>query len=538
MSRRPPSPAWVDNAVFYEIYPQTFCDSNGDGIGDIPGIIGKLDYVQSLGASAVWLNPCFVSPMRDAGYDVADYCRVDPRYGTNADLRRLFREARKRGIRVILDLVPGHTSVDHPWFKASCDPRPNAYTNWYVWTKSTWDFGGKKFRGKMIHGYCGRDGNFMTNFFWSQPALNFGFARPEAAWQLPVDNPDVKALRAEFRRIIRFWLDMGASGFRVDMAGSLVRNDPGGREMIRFWREIREMIDREYPDTFLVSEWSSPVHALKAGFHADFLHWFREYNDLFRNEGWKTSDPTGKHSYFHRSGRGDIRRFLNVYLGLLGKTRRNGYISIPVGNHDLPRINMGRSTDDLELVSAFLLTIPGVPFLYYGDEIGMRQLEGDLPVKEGCYPPRNGARTPMQWTCGRNAGFSTAARSRLYLPMDTARDAPCVEVQERSRRSLLNRTRALVAMRRREPALAAYADFVRLAPGSRGGYPLVYLRRNGRHRLLVALNPSGRAVRARAGVRAQAVSLVCGNGRTVTAACAGSSVSIALSGRSYGVFRL
>jgi glycosidase len=537
MPHRPRAPAWVDNAVFYEIYPQTFCDSNGDGIGDIPGIIGKLDYVAGLGVNAVWLNPCYVSPMRDAGYDVADYCRVDPRYGTNADIKRLFREAKARGIRVILDLVPGHTSIDHPWFKDSSCEKPGKYRNWYIWTNSTWDFGGDAFRGKMIHGYCDRDGNFMTNFFWSQPALNFGFAKPDAPWQLGVNHPDVRALRAEFHRIIRFWLDMGASGFRVDMAGSLIRNDPGAREMISFWREIRAMIDRDYPDAFLVSEWSSPVHALRAGFHADFLHWFREYAHLFRNEGWKSNDPTGNHSFFHRNGKGDVTEFLRVYEGLRSKTARHGHICIPVGNHDLPRINMGRSVDDLELIHAFLLTIPGVPFLYYGDEIGMRQLEGDLPVKEGCYPPRNGARTPMQWTSGRNAGFSSASAEKLYLPVDTARGAPCVAAQEGEPRSLLNRMRALVQMRREEPALAAHAAFKVLYAKPRA-CPLVYLRSSGRHRILVALNPCERPVEARVALVARRIEPVRTNGARAESSRTGAGIRIALDGRGYGVFRI
>ncbi|MBD3242307.1 MAG: alpha-amylase, partial [Chitinivibrionales bacterium] len=321
-----------------------------------------------------------------------------------------------------------------------------------------------------------------------------------------------------------------------DMAGSLIRNDPGGKEMIRFWREIREMIDRDYPDTFLVSEWSSPLPALRGGFHADFLHWFKEYNSLFRNEGWKTSDPTGNHSFFHKNGKGDITAFLDVYLPLLQRTRRHGYISIPLGNHDLPRINMGRSTRDLEIITAFILTIPGVPFLYYGDEIGMRQLEGDhLPTREGCYPPRNGARTPMQWTAGRNAGFSSAPAAKLYLPVDHAKTAPNVAAQEKSSRSLLNRTRALVKLRRTEPALAAHADFVPLY-AKKNRYPLVFLRKNGRRRVVVALNPGAEPARTRIRLPQQAASfeLLAGNGAELQGR--GSSATCVMDGRSYGIW--
>ena len=214
---RPASPAWVDNAVFYQIYPQTFYDSNGDGIGDLQGIIEKLDYVKSLGVNAIWLNPFYESPFRDAGYDVTDFYKVAPRYGTNDDAKRLFDEVHKRGMHIIIDYVPSYTSIDHPWFKASCDPKPNKYTNWYVWTNHTWFPGMDKYKASFIQGYCERDGMFMNNFFWHQPALNYGYAHPdpEQPWQLPVDHPDVMALKEEMKNVMRFWLDMGCDGFRV-----------------------------------------------------------------------------------------------------------------------------------------------------------------------------------------------------------------------------------------------------------------------------------------------------------------------------------
>ena len=136
----PTQPAWLDTAVFYEIYPQTFYDTNGDGIGDLPGILAKLDYLKSLGVNALWLNPCFDSPFQDAGYDVRDYYKIAARYGTNEDARRLFEQARRLGIRILLDLVPGHTSIEHPWFKASCKHIPNAYTDYYIWNNSAWNW--------------------------------------------------------------------------------------------------------------------------------------------------------------------------------------------------------------------------------------------------------------------------------------------------------------------------------------------------------------------------------------------------------------
>ncbi|MGE5559190.1 MAG: alpha-amylase family glycosyl hydrolase [Bacillota bacterium] len=539
LQMKPKCPAWVHDAVFYEIYPQTFYDFDGDGIGDIPGITVKLDYVKSLGVSAVWLNPCYVSPFRDAGYDVADYYRVAPRYGTNEDMKKLFAEAKKRDLRVILDFVPGHTSIDHPWFRESCKPERNKYTNWYIWTDNTWDMGGGEFAGKFIHGWCERNGNFLTNFFWSQPALNFGFGKPDPdkAWQLPTDHPDILALRKEIKGILRFWLDMGASGFRVDMAGSIIRRDPGGREAAKFWREVRAMLEADYPDAFLVSEWSWPKAALRAGFHADFLHWVESYQDLFRKESRRALNGLSEgQSYFDAEGRGDISRFLECYLDQLDATRSKGYISIPVGNHDLSRINIARSHEELEIIYAFLFTMPGVPFFYYGDEIGMRHLDG-LPNKEGAYRPRSGARTPMQWTAGKNAGFSSAPPDKLYLPVDSAPGAPSVEEQEKNPCSLLNRVRHLIRLRRFEKGLAAYADFIPLY-AKRKKYPFIYMRSNGRARVLVALNPSRSPSEARLKLSGMGREPEMLAGWGTELAFGPGTVSIAMEGRSYGMFRV
>ena len=165
-------PKWLDNAIFYEIYPQTFRDSNADGIGDFQGILEKLDYVRDLGCNAIWLNPCFASPFGDAGYDVADYYRAAPRYGTNEDLKRLFEEAHRRGIRVLLDLVPGHTSWEHPWFKASMEAERNEFTDRYVWTDDIWE---RPEGMDCLRGISQRNGACAVNFFSNQPALNYGY---------------------------------------------------------------------------------------------------------------------------------------------------------------------------------------------------------------------------------------------------------------------------------------------------------------------------------------------------------------------------
>jgi glycosidase len=483
-------PEWLDDAVFYEIYPQSFCDSNGDGIGDIPGIISKLDYLVSLGVNAVWLNPCFVSPFLDAGYDVADYYQVAPRYGTNDDLRRLFAEARAKGIHIFVDLVPGHTSWDHPWFKASAMDERNEYSDWYIWTNNVWQPADGL---TAISGLFERDGAYVTNFFVHQPALNYGFAAPDPAqpWQEPVDAPGPRAARQEIRNIMKFWLDAGASGFRVDMAASLVKRDLGHRETIRFWQGVRSWLDVEYPEAALVSEWGMPHESLAAGFHMDFMLHFAMpgYTSLFRKSA-EHGHWTNRYgwSFFDESGHGNIREFMDEYEYLYNQTHHQGLICIPTGNHDMnPRLGEGRSTAELLCAFTFILTMPGVPFIYYGDEIGMRTVQG-LPSKEGGYY-RTGSRTPMQWDDGPNAGFSTAPAEQLYLPIDPSPDRPTVAAQMASPDSLLNQVRELIAMRKTHGALCAGGTF-RPLYAEAGRLPFVYERGDGGERVVVSINPA------------------------------------------------
>jgi glycosidase len=537
---RPTGPEWVDHAVFYQIYPQTFYDSNGDGVGDLPGITAKLDYVKSLGVNAIWLNPFYESPFRDAGYDTTDFYTVAPRYGTNEDARRLFAEAHKRGLRVIIDYVASYTSIDHPWFKASCDPKPNKYTNWFVWTNGTWYPGWDKNKAGFVQGYCERDGQYLANFFWHQPALNYGYAHPDPAqpWQLPTNHPDVMALKEEMKNVMRFWLEMGCDGFRADMAGSLVKNDDG-TENANYWRTVREFIDREYPGRFLVSEWSDPKAATAGGFHADFLHWFTGYDDLFQKEkkrNLSTFTPDDAHSFFDAEGKGDIRRFLDIYLNQYDGSRSKGYIALPFGNHDLQRIkNYGRTDRDLEVIFAFALTMPGTPFVYYGDEIGMRQLD-NLPMTEGSYGTRVGDRTSMQWTSGLNKGFSIASPERLHRAVDPAPNAPDVASQEKDPNSLLNKVKAMIQLHAKEPALAAYTEFTPVF-AEKGKYPFAYVRANGKDRLLIVLNPAGREVSANfsLGYGSQKPVLISGSG---SATLAGQDVTVKMGPVTYAVFRV
>ena len=492
-----PSPSWLEEAVFYQIYPQTFYDSNGDGIGDLPGIIQKLDYLASLGVNAIWLNPCFESPFNDAGYDISDFYKVASRYGSNDDLARLFQEARQRGLRVLLDLVPGHTSIAHPWFKASGQHEHNSYSDWYIWTDSVWQGAPPGF--EAVRGLAERDASYLTNYFYFQPALNYGFAHPDPRhpWQQPIDAPGPQAVRQEMIKIMKYWLDLGASGFRVDMAASLVKNDPNAAVLSQWWQEVRAWLDQDYPEAVLVSEWSSPKQAIPAGFHIDFYIHFNVigYTALFRKPyGGQASDRYGW-SFFDAAGHGNIRAFLDEYLEHYQTTRELGDIALATGNHDIyPRLSYGRDSRGIELAFLFLLTMPGMPFIYYGDEIGLRTIDG-LPSKEGGYN-RTGARTPMQWDDSPNAGFSSVPADQLYLPVDDRANRPTVAGQENDPSALLNRVRRMIALRKSHPALCASGDFEPVYAEA-GKYPFIYSRSLGEERILVALNPADRPVSVR-----------------------------------------
>ena len=548
----PKVPEWAKNAVFYQIYPQTFCDSDGDGIGDIQGIISKLDYVKSLGVDAIWFNPFFDSPFQDAGYDIRDYYKIAPRYGTNEDARQIFAEAHKRGMPVIFDYVVSYTSMEHPWFQASAQQEKNKYSNYYIWTDNIWVDPPREFAASFIKGYGMRNGQYMRNFYYCQPALNFGFTNPDPKqkWQLPVDHPDVLAMREDLKNVLRFWMDMGADGFRADMAGALCKTTRtfGNEQFFNtnenatklFWREIRRLLEAEYPDGFMVAEWSGPSEALDDCFHVDFFHWFNGYNDLFQKESWRILNGVSEgHSYFDAEGLGNITDFLASYMAQYEQTKGKGYISLPLGNHDNARLGNKRSAKDLEIIYAFGFTMPGVPFIYYGNEIGMKQLPTTWPQVEGAYQPRNGARTPMQWTPGKNLGFSTADPSKLYLPVDPAADAPNVADQEADPNSLLNRTRALIALRHSEPALANYAEFVPIY-AEKNTYPFVYARAAGKDVVLVMLNPRAEASQATFNVNVpfKKTKLLAGDKFDVKRDKKTGNVTIDMPGQSYAIVKL
>lgn len=478
-------PKWLKDAVFYEIYPQSFYDTNKDGIGDFNGIIAKLDYIKDLGCNALWINPCFDSPFKDAGYDVRDYKKVAPRYGTNEDLVNLFKEAHKRGIHVLLDLVPGHTSEEHEWFKMSQKAEKNEFSNRYPWTNFCFQ---PAVGFPYIGGESDRSGCYVLNFFKCQPALNYGFLKVDQDWQLPVDHPDCIATREALKDIMRFWMDLGCDGYRVDMAASLVKNDDEKKSgTSAIWRNIREMMDKDYPECALVSEWSDPQLALKAGYHMDFYlnhpGGGNGYATLMRDYGFNGAEKEDR-SFFKKDAGGDINRFLEDYLPRYKGTKDDGYFCLITCNHDTIRPKYNLDDTELKLAYAFIFTMPGAPYLYYGDEIGMRYF--DLPTKEGGYF-RTGSRTPMQWTSGKNLGFSEAEADQLYLPVDPAADAPNVEDQKKDPASLLSTVKELLALRHKEEDLQADAEFEPVVTDA--GKPFVYRRGS----LLLAVNPNGSA---------------------------------------------
>lgn len=470
-------PKWLDTALFYEIYPQSFKDTNSDGIGDFNGIIEKLDYIKSLGCNAIWMNPCFESPFYDAGYDIADYYKIAPRYGTNDDAKRLFKEVHDRGMHILLDLVPGHTSILHPWFKESQKFEKNPYTDRYVWSDNIWGGKGMTF----LSGISERYGAVAVNFFAHQPSLNYGYYEKTESWQQDMEDEGPRSSREEMLNIMRFWLKMGCDGFRVDMAHSMIKGDPDQKGTVAFWNIVRDTLDKEFDQYALISEWGEPDKALQGGFHMDFLLHFgpSHYNDLFRCD-----EP-----FFSKRGKGEIKAFIDKYNENLEKSGGKGMICIPSGNHDMIRLAKYLDSDEIKLAFAFLLSMPGAPFIYYGDEIGMSYVE-NLPSVEGGYE-RTGSRSPMQWDSTPNSGFSCAYKDKMYIKMDPSEDRPTVEDQLQDDSSILNEIKRLVTTRKAHSALenTASIDFLT------DTYPLCYRRKSSDESILVIINPSDKEVK-------------------------------------------
>ena len=513
----PRNPSWLSHAVFYQIYPSSYMDSDGDGIGDLRGIQSRLGYLKTLGITAIWLNPIFESGWFDGGYDVIDFYKVDPRFGSNSDLVALVSAAHAEGLKVCLDLVAGHTSNRCAWFQQSATGgADDRYADYYIWTdtispKDQQDIVARHQApnplsstiGKYVEADAKRGKYYLKNYFECQPALNYGYAHPnpDHPWEQAVDAPGPQAVRRELRNIMAFWFDKGVDGFRVDLASSLVKDDPDKEAVMALWHEMRQWKDQHYPDRVFISEWANPPKAIAAGFDIDFMIQFGipGYGSLFFAPdtpwGQRLTKRMGKATpcYFDKAGRGSIKEFIDNFSNSYTKTKGSGYIAIPTANHDFQRPNIGTrcTTDQLKVAMTFFLTMPGVPFIYYGDEIAMKY-QMDLPSKEGSND-RAGTRTPMQWKNDATAGFSTCTPQDLYLPVDTENGLLTVEAQDNDKNSMLNFVRQLTALRHSSKALGNDGDWQLLSNVCQP-YPMIYQRTSGNETYIIALNPSGKKV--------------------------------------------
>ncbi len=428
------------DCIFYEIYPNSFMDLNGDGYGDLKGIISKLDYIQELGFNAIWLNPIYDSPFKDGGYDIRDPYKVSPRFGSNEDLKELIDKMHKRGMRLFLDLVPGHMSSENKDFLASASGIKNDKYDLFIWNDNPLVL---ENRYRLISGCYDRYGCFMVNFFAHQPALNYGFNKIEyPSWQK--SYKEVKSGKEYLKKIMKFYLDYDVDGFRVDMANSLVKNDGDDKKAtIELWQEIRSDLRKDgVKEFYMTSEWSVPDQALLAGFDSDFcLDWDTNCTHrLFRQKENGFNYPL-----FHQYDEKLYELFLDNFSYWIKSWKESkGRISFISGNHDTTRIANFLNYDELKLAYLFILTMPGVPYIYYGDEIALHS-DLSLPSFEGGYQ-RTGSRTPMRWNNTKNAGFSSS--DKIFLPSNE-KDLT-VEEEIKNKDSLWHVIKSLIAIRKED----------------------------------------------------------------------------------------
>lgn len=491
--------SWWRGAVIYQIYPRSFMDANGDGVGDLPGITSRLDHVAELGADAVWISPFFTSPMRDFGYDVSNYRDVDPMFGTLADFQSLLDRAHELGLKVLIDQVLSHTSDEHPWFQESRKSGQSDKSDWYVWADAA-DDGGPPNNWLAVFGGSawtwdeGRRQYYLHNFLVSQPDLNF-------------HNPEV--CRAQLDNV-KFWLDLGVDGFRFDVVNFFFHNqnlrsnppvendsstnpsaadanpyfrqqhiyDIDQPENLTFLADLRKLMDR-YPDTTSVGEISSD----------DSLGRMAEY--------------TGGCDKLHMAYTFDLLSprkdagYIRSVVSELEARIDDGWPCWALSNHDVQRaasrLCPDVSADRFPRASlAMLLSLRGSPCIYQGEELGLRESEiarEDIQDPFGIefWPEiagRDGCRTPIAWSAGSNGGFSTG---KPWLPVDDAHVALAVESQENSDDSTLSAVKRLIQWRKKQPALLS-GSFEMLPTD---GEMLCWLRRAETQTMLVAINLTG-----------------------------------------------
>jgi maltose alpha-D-glucosyltransferase/alpha-amylase len=455
---------WYKDAVFYEVFVRAFVDGNGDGIGDLAGLASRLDYLQDLGVDCIWLLPIYPSPLRDDGYDVSDYCAIHPDYGTVDDFRDLVDQAHRRGLRVIADLIPNHTSNQHPWFRASRDPahpEHDRYRDWYVWSATD-----QRYREARIIFLDYETSNwtwdptrgayYWHRFFHHQPDLNY-------------DHP---AVQEEMLNVVRFWLEQGLDGFRVDAVPYLYEREGTNCENLPethvYLKRLRAFVDEVAPGTLLLSEanqWPEDVRPYLGDgdeFHMNFHFPLmpRIFLALARADRGPILEilertppiPEGcQWGTFLRCHdeltlemvTDEERQFMWDFYAPEPRMRLN----LGIRRRLAPLLENDRAR--IELANSLLFTLPGSPVIYYGDEIGM----GDNIWLDD----RDGVRTPMHWSAAPNAGFSTADPATLYCPVidDDVYGYRRVNVkaQRAEPGSLLNRMREMIRIRKSHPAL-------------------------------------------------------------------------------------
>ena len=452
-------PLWFKTAVFYEVYVRGFHDSNGDGHGDIRGLIEKLDYLEWLGIDCLWLLPIYPSPMRDGGYDIAEFFAIHPDYGDVDDLKTLIDAAHQRGIRVIADLVMNHTSTDHPWFQESRSSPDSPKRDWYVWsdTKHRYEDVRIIFIDTETSNWTWDEdagAYYWHRFFHHQPDLNY-------------DNPDVQEAMLE---ALRFWLDLGLDGFRLDAVPYLFEREGTNCENLlethAYLKRVRREVDERYPDRVLLAEanqWPADVvHYFGVGDECHMAFHFpvmpRMFMALRREDATPIIEILDQTPPIPESCQWGLflRNHDELTLEMVTDDERD-YMYAEYANDPRMKLNLGirrrlaplldNGRDEIELLTAILFSLPGSPVLYYGDEIGM----GDN-IYLG---DRDGVRTPMHWTSDRNGGFSRADFAQHYRPplMDPVHgfQAVNVEAQLRSPGSLLRWTQRFIALRKAHP---------------------------------------------------------------------------------------
>jgi maltose alpha-D-glucosyltransferase/alpha-amylase len=492
-------PLWYKDAVFYELPVKAFADSDGDGVGDFAGLTGRLDYLQALGVDCLWLLPMYPSPLRDDGYDISDYCAIHPSYGTVDDFQGFLDGAHARGLRVITELVLNHTSDQHPWFQEARRSRDDPRRDYYVWSDTDEKYAGVRiiFRDTEQSNWAWdpvSKQHYWHRFFSHQPDLNY-------------DNP---AVREEIWRVMRFWLDRGVDGFRVDAVPYLIEREGTScenldetHEVIRF---LRRRLDESYPGKLLLAEANmlpEDVRAYFGGGTDEFHMAFhfpimpRMFMAIELEDRKPLVDVVERTPAIPEPCQWGVflRNHDELTLEMVTDVERD-YMYDTFAEDRLARLNLGirrrlaplldGDRRRIELMNGLLMSLPGSPVLYYGDEIGM----GDN-VYLG---DRNGVRTPMQWNGGWNAGFSTADPERLYQPLISnplyGYQAVNVESQRRNESSLLNWMRRLIRVRKSTRVFSrGTIEFLRPA----NHRALAYVRALDTEKVLVVNNLSGTA---------------------------------------------